>query len=125
MAIAEIDWSSYFYSTSFERKIEGLNELEGKRVDIRDVLDAICDGAGGCERMSYGTPAGTTCWVSVLTEHNWRTHYAYIEVSGDPHHAVADVLSTTWVSIGSMRWATDSVEAYAEVIRCVQAEEAD
>jgi hypothetical protein len=104
-----------FYCTTLEYKQRTLlPNLVGAHVDVSDLLDDICDGCGGCERMSYGSPDGTTLWVSVLREEGHRTHYVVLDVDDNTF-----VLNAITCSLAGRDNASDSATVYAEVLEMV------
>ena len=110
------DYYNEFYSTSFGKKIAALDAMVGETINISEVLDSISDGAGGCERMSYGCPSGATCWVSCMGTGHGRTQVAYIEINADWL-----VTYTTWAGLPhNNEMSEDHPTRYAEVIAMVQ-----
>lgn len=107
-----------FYSTSFQHKQAAIFNLPSTHADLVALLDDICDGCGGCERMSYSGPDGNDLWVSVFAEEGDRVHYIVLEVkpSDDGTHEIVDA-----IEMSRPRWITgddsqDSPSVYAAVL---------
>ena len=110
------DYYDEFYSTTHEMKVNALKAMVGETINISEVLDSIADGAGGCERMSYSTPSGDTCWVSCMGHAVGRTQVAYIEINAD-----GVVTFTTYCGLPlADEMSDDHPTRYAEVIAMVQ-----
>lgn len=73
-----------FYSTNLATKEAALTRLISHEFDPHALLDAICDGCGGCERLGLSTPNGRLAWISVLASvGDRRTRYVYLEFQGN------------------------------------------
>ena len=104
-----------FYPTALETKLEALRVLADHhaKIDLTHLLDRICDGAGGCERLTYSTPDGGTWAVSVLAQpDSHRTSYVVIETT--PDGRLSRFEFSTWSNLGDM--AVDSIRRYADVL---------